>query len=102
MADQPDTALDREYAETAARVRRFLLSEYELEEVPTSSSDYPPAKKNWRAVWRIPVRVPSGESVFLIAVPATFPRGRRGDRTDLAMAVGDPRSSRARPEWIGS
>lgn len=73
MADQPDTALDREYAETAARVRRFLLSEYELEEVPASSSDYPPAKKNWRAVWRIPVSVPSGESVFLIAVPATFP-----------------------------
>lgn len=73
MADQPDTALDREYAETAARVRRFLLGEYELEEVPVSSSDYPPAKKNWRAVWRMPVRVLSGEAVFLIAVPATFP-----------------------------
>ena len=73
MADQPDTALDREYAETAGRVRRFLISEYELEEVLASSSDYPSANKNWRAVWRIPVHVPSGEVVLLIAIPATFP-----------------------------
>jgi hypothetical protein len=73
MADQPDTALDREYAATAARVRRFLVSEYELEEVPASSSDYPSAKKGWRAVWRVHVPTPSGGTALLIALPTTFP-----------------------------
>src|ERR1044072_2630698 len=73
MADQPDTALDREYAETAARVRRFLLSEYELEEAHPSSSDYPPVKSHWRAVWRVHVPTASREAMLLIALPKTFP-----------------------------
>ncbi|MDQ3802794.1 MAG: ThiF family adenylyltransferase [Acidobacteriota bacterium] len=73
MADQPDTALDREYAETAARVRRFLVSEYELEAALPSSSDYPPVKNDWRAVWRVHVPTPSGGAALLIALPKTFP-----------------------------
>jgi hypothetical protein len=73
MADQPETILDSKYAEIAARVRRFLVSEYELEVVLPSSPAYPPPVSNWRAVWRIPAHTPSREATLLIAIPNIFP-----------------------------
>jgi hypothetical protein len=100
MADQPDTVLDREYAETTARVRRFLLSEYELEEVTPSSSDYPPARNNWRAVWRIPTQSAFGEAVLLLAIPNIFP-----DELPTVYLLGDVKekdSSRTIPHLNGA
>lgn len=73
MADQPDIQLEREYATTTARVRRFILSEFDLQVLGKLAPGYPPYPNRWREVWQVPVLISSREMRLLIAIPKTFP-----------------------------
>ncbi|MFL6333061.1 MAG: E2/UBC family protein [Pyrinomonadaceae bacterium] len=74
MSGQLEQPLEAEYAAITARVRRFVLAEYELRVLPKSAPTYPPNPNSWREVWEVSVPVsPSKEETLLLAIPKTFP-----------------------------
>lgn len=74
MSGRPEQLLEAEYAAVTARVRRFVLAEYELRVLPKRAPEYPPRPQSWREVWEVSVPVsPSKDETLLIAIPMTFP-----------------------------
>jgi hypothetical protein len=74
MSGRLEQPLEAEYAAVTARVRRFVLAEYELRVLPKTTPVYPPGSNLWREVWEVSVPASAEkEETLLLAIPRTFP-----------------------------